>query len=299
MVIFIRRKTHEVFLQETMTKHPNLHVLGKYVNGRTKIDLHCNICGVDFSAVPSSLYMGHGCPNCAGVMKYTTEKFVARMKEISPDITVLGEYVTSKTKIQVSCGVCGGIWEAIPNSLLKGRGCPHCSPYTKKTHEKFVEQMGITHPELIVLGEYKNNKTKVLCKCKECGHEFMGSPHSMLDSGHGCTKCGLSHGERKVQQWLDKNGFSYILEYTFSDCRDKLPLPFDFFLPSMNTIIEYDGRQHFEVSEFFGGEESFKTLKRHDDIKNDYCLHNRINLIRIPYWDFKNIDEILTHKLAS
>ena len=31
-----------------------------------------------------------------------------------------------------------------------------------------------------------------------------------------------------------------------------------------------------------------------DDIKNKYCEINKIKLVRIPYYDIKNIDEILS-----
>ena len=43
----------------------------------------------------------------------------------------------------------------------------------------------------------------------------------------------------------------------------------------------------------------FKKTKLHDRIKNDYCFDNNIPLLRIPYWDFENIEEILFDKLVE
>lgn len=54
-----------------------------------------------------------------------------------------------------------------------------------------------------------------------------------------------------------------------------------------------------QAKNFFGGERSFRILQKHDKIKNDYCLQNAIRLIRIPYTDYDNIDEILNDELAS
>lgn len=61
----------------------------------------------------------------------------------------------------------------------------------------------------------------------------------------------------------------------------------------MNICIEYDGEQHFNINEYFGGEKEFNNIKQNDEIKNKYCIENNINLIRIPYYDFNNIDNIL------
>ena len=34
-----------------------------------------------------------------------------------------------------------------------------------------------------------------------------------------------------------------------------------------------------------------------DNIKTQYCQQNNIKLIRIPYWEFKNIENILIKEL--
>ena len=62
--------------------------------------------------------------------------------------------------------------------------------------------------------------------------------------------------------------------------------------------IEYDGQQHFEPNEYFGGQKHFNILKRHDNIKDEYCQDNKIKLVRIPYWDFDNIENILANELG-
>ena len=59
------------------------------------------------------------------------------------------------------------------------------------------------------------------------------------------------------------------------------------------VCIEYDGIQHFEPIERFGGKEEFSRTKIRDNIKTQYCKDNNIKLIRIPYWDFDNIEMIL------
>lgn len=279
--------------------HPTLQVLSGYKGRDVKVDLKCNICGHKFSATAGSLYMKHGCPKCAGIARKTTEEFVEEMHSKNDNIIVLGEYKNNKTPIEVSCRKCGHVWSAIPNSLLKGNSCPKCAGTMRKTHEQFLLEMKEKHPTIKVIGTYKNNKTKLLCLCENCGKHFMNSPHTMLSGGNGCPNCTKSRGENKIRNWLNEHEFDYQCQKTFDDCKDVRVLPFDFYLPKYNTIIEYDGIQHFASKEFFGGERSFRILQKHDKIKNDYCSQNAIRLIRIPYTDYDNIDKILNDELAS
>jgi very-short-patch-repair endonuclease len=71
----------------------------------------------------------------------------------------------------------------------------------------------------------------------------------------------------------------------FTDCTSKRgkyckKLPFDFYLPTFNSCIEYDGRQHFEP---VYGQENLEAQKVRDRLKDEYCKENGIKLIRIPY----------------
>ena len=92
----------------------------------------------------------------------------------------------------------------------------------------------------------------------------------------------------KVSKFLKENNINYKIQYRFKDCRYKLPLPFDFYLPDHNTCIEYDGEQHFSSNCYFGGKERnneqlFEKIKIRDNIKNEYCKNNGIQLVRIKY----------------
>ena len=92
---------------------------------------------------------------------------------------------------------------------------------------------------------------------------------------------------------MEFNEIDFEQEKRFDDCRDIRPLPFDFYLSNYNLIIEFDGRQHFEE---FGFGNHMVTVK-HDKIKNQYCQSHGIDLIRIPYWEGDNIENIIQNKL--
>ena len=112
---------------------------------------------------------------------------------------------------------------------------------------------------------------------------------------HGCPKCNKSKGELEIEKYLLNKKIKYFSNYKFDDCRNIYKLSFDFFLSKLNICIEYDGRQHYEVIDIFGGEEYLKKQIINDKIKTKYCIDNDIKLIRISY--LENIKERLTNEI--
>ena len=182
----------------------------------------------------------------------------------------------------------------------KSIGCPYCSGWYKNTTE-FIEEMKNIHPYINIVGEYKGSESHIKCKCMICGHEWSPIARS-LKNGEGCPCCKMSKGEKLIKLFLDRNNIFYIYQNRFDKCCDKFPLPFDFYIPDKNLVIEYDGEQHFMPVDFANkgllwAEENFQKIIYHDNIKNKYCSENGINLLRIPYYNFDNIEDILTKNL--
>ena len=120
--------------------------------------------------------------------------------------------------------------------------------------------------------------------------------HSFVN-GYRCLICNESKGERKIRVFLELNNIKYIQQHRFKECRSKRRLAFDFYIPSFNALIEYDGKHHYEIIDAWGGVDEFINVKIRDTIKNIYAKEQDINLIRIPYWEFDNIENILSKEL--
>ena len=106
--------------------------------------------------------------------------------------------------------------------------------------------------------------------------------------------------------YLDSLGINYISQYRIDDCRDVLPLPFDFYLIDSDYLLEVDGEGHFFPCYFHNcsrekAEKTFKSTQRHDGIKNSFCKNNNRKLIRIPYWEFQHegYKQIITNLLKN
>lgn len=53
----------------------------------------------------------------------------------------------------------------------------------------------------------------------------------------------------------------------------------------LEDYIEYQGQQHFEPVEFFGGDGAFQDVQRRDKIKAELSRANGVKLVYINYWE--------------
>lgn len=118
----------------------------------------------------------------------TTEQFAADLYDVNQSINVIGNYNGAREKILVECLVCGCRWAAIPNNLLRGKGCPRCAGNEKHTQESFLNTVNRVNPDVEVIGKYVSKKDKIEARCKSCGHIWAPIGDSLL-AGHGCPKC--------------------------------------------------------------------------------------------------------------
>ena len=206
-------------------------------------------------------------------------------------LTIL-ETLWDKSPVKVRCLCdCGNKVILNKNDVQSGHtqscGCLHREKTIEantKDWSGYVSPYGV---KLIKQEEYKNNKWYWLCQCGLCGKEFISIP-AVIASG-ATSSCGCrttSKGEQLIEEILINNHVDYKKQYSFNDCRYINVLRFDFAIMRNNEpiyLIEYNGRQHYESVEYFGGEEQFELNKLRDQIKDDYCKKNNIPLLKLPY----------------
>ena len=71
----------------------------------------------------------------------------------------------------------------------------------------------------------------------------------------------------------------------------------DFYIASVNLIIEYNGEQHYKAKKEWGGEKQLQWQQARDAALRRYCEEKKIRLLEIPYTDFDRIEEILENEL--
>lgn len=297
-------KSHEQYVEELKAVNPDIIVLETYMGGDTPIMHLCKKHNIKWKAYPNNILKGQGCAKCGKekIHDKRCKKHKEYVKELAiknPTIEVVGEYVDGHTPILHHCLIHNIFWYLQPVNALRGDGCNICHKErigvsNSKTHEQYIKEVNKINPDIEIVGCYIDIKTPILHKCKIDGYVWNVVPHSIL-CGYGCPQCNESSGERQVRQWLTSHNIDYEYHKTYSDCRDVLPLSYDFYLPKYNLCIEYQGEQHYKPISIFGGEEKFKLQQKHDNIKREYCKNNDIGLLEIPYYE--SVEETLNNFL--
>ncbi|MFH2218308.1 MAG: hypothetical protein ABII68_01445 [Pseudomonadota bacterium] len=78
------------------------------------------------------------------------------------------------------------------------------------------------------------------------------------------------------------------------------PMHLDVFVSELNFALEYQGCQHYEPVDIFGGQEGFEKTKVRDSIKRKLCKQNNVKLLYIRFDDEdpeKTIVDYLEKKL--
>lgn len=168
-------------------------------------------------------------------------------------------------------------------------GATHCAKGAGKTG-KAIDITGQRFGLLIAVKptSQRSSNGSVIWECLcDCGNTTF-VPLGQLTRGHTLS-CGCRHQskwEMFISDFLLELNIDFIPQKRFSDCTNQNgtdTLPFDFYLPLYNIIIEYDGKHHFNPVKGWGGEEKFNTTRQNDCIKNNYCKLNNIILLRLPY----------------
>lgn len=296
----MKKLTTEEFIERAKNVHGNKYdySLAEYKGTHEKIKIICPEHGI-FEQRPCDHLHKQGCPYCKPNYPKTRENFLELAKQTHGDKYDYSniKYVNWKTPFEIKCKTCGNIFKQSPElHISRKHGCPACGNLKSiknrtKSKEQFIEEAKILFKDKYDYSKVNyigaNNKVEIVCK--QHGSFFV-TPHHHL-SFVGCPICNCSHGEQKIRNLLIENGITFEQQYKFSGCKDINPLPFDFYLPELNIVIEMQGEQHYRIIEHFGGEEGFQLQQKHDSIKREFCRENNIKEIEIPYYE--NIEAIL------
>lgn len=294
---------------------------------RIKVDVKCDYCGkiikVAYGDYNRYKFDKYSCVSCR--QKKTSEY---NLKQRQDDlynraldfcnekgyklITPKSDILNSETRVLYECPK-HGTHETKIYTLISRHGCIDCGiEDVSNTHRKNINEVYNDFKKYGGLLINKDDYISWNCKnlnviCKECGEIFTTSYGAYINrGGQVCSKCtyNTSKGERVIKEFLEHKKIKFDMQFRFDDCKNIIPLPFDFYLYKYNTCIEYDGEGHYipinrgKISDL-EAQEVLENIKFRDNIKTQYCKDNNIKLIRIPYWDFDNIDKILNKELFT
>lgn len=194
------------------------------------------------------------------------------------------EIILRKEEVEKGCVNC----KIISGEISGGRGHKSLNP-------------GDRFGKLTVIEYDKSRKTAngnypsyVKCKC-DCGNIISVRKSHLTGYNKGGSRgisytisCGCSQvsvGELYIRKMLQDYNVNFQEQYSIKELSTGLKFDFAVFDQDgkLSHLIEYDGQQHFNAVEAWGGEEKLQIQKERDNRKNIYCREQGIPLIRIPY----------------
>ena len=218
------------------------------------------------------------------------------------------QIVNKQSRVMVHCPNPEHEWHPMRVDLIlqgcKCRECvgnhqpieQRCTTFISNSQEKY----GTTLFDYSrVPSQYVNNDTPVEICCLQHNYWFPVTPDTHLRKYGGCPICNYSKGETEIMLWLNAHGIKYKhstvrMKHHNPKCKVAYLVP-DFYLPDRNTIIEYNGDQHYKDIKFFRRNKSWTLAdqQERDRTLRKVCHDRKIRLIEISYVDFDNINKIL------
>jgi hypothetical protein len=256
--------------------------------------------------------------------KYNPEKFSKRNKYTYKNIELWinkndknfelsgGKYINNREKTLIFfCHECEEDWNTCWDDIYsKGCACPYCAgKRTSKSKNLLVDFPGVAkdwdyNKNIFPPDKYsRGSKKKVYWLC-ENGHSWESNISNRTFLGEGCPICSFSHGEKKIYEILINKNISFTPQKTFKNCRGMNfgLLKFDFCVyddcGNILFLIEFQGKQHFFIVDYFDGEYGYLKRQTHDSYKKYYCYKYGFRLLIIKYDEINNIENILERELS-
>ena len=272
--------------------------IDKNKHGQRMFRYECLICGSINEKFYGSVFCNR-CKNCNQIKrlnqsilkaKLTCEKYGFIYLD---NVGLKGDH----NYFLVKCNNCG---EEKETQLIHINSCKTCFNTKRSLSiEDFIYKSRLVHGDRFDYSgvKFKNTKEKVKIKCNTCGYVFLQEVSCHYNAGIGCPKCKESKGEKKIHDFLETLNINFERQKKYEGCKHRRKLPFDFYLYDFSLLIEFDGEGHFGPMRFSKDKninyKKYLDVIARDKIKNDWAKANNIPLLRIPYWDYDRIEELI------
>lgn len=201
-------KLKETFKEEMAVINPNIEILSNYINWNTKIKCRCKVCNYEWDGDVSTLLYGGGCKICGHIKRWdsrgrkTTQDIISEVKEVSPNIEVLGEYTGNHNKISCRCKTHNTTWDIQVSTLIKGAtNCEECQLEKLRNifglnKDDVYEKIKEINPNISIMSDYKNVNEKMNFYCNIHDHYFSASPSSFLYKNSLCCPMCMFENNR-------------------------------------------------------------------------------------------------------
>ena len=278
----------------------------------SKFTVQCKKCNYIWQTHSNSFFdSGSRCFTCAHGEHWNIERFLREVVRLDDkDDYIFSDYEnisSSKSKFTVQCKKCNNVWITDSGHFFNdGKRCYNCKIGEQWSSTRLEREFNSTNDcdrftLLLDKDVLYNNHSKFRVKCEK-GHTWKANISDYFHKGSRCPKCNESKGENKISAFLEKTEIFFEREKRFTGCKNIKPLPFDFYLPDYNLLIEFNGEHHYQVVTRSRNAEKnlkvFESVKKRKAIKKQWTTDNNYRFLIIKYDEMDKIEEILSKELG-
>lgn len=266
--------------------NPNIEILeDEHINTAQKVKCKCKIDGYEWNAsIRNMLFLGRGCPKCAGNIRLDTKEALKRL-DSKHDKIIFGkfEYVNNSTRVPCECKICNYKWYPVYNSLINGSGCPAC-----KNKTVFIKHNDVAHERPDLIKYFKNKEDaynhtcgsnkKIDMLCPLCGTERKFTVSELTKNGFVCNACSdsITLPNKMLFNTLRLSNSYFKPEFKIKGKNYR----YDAMLVVENKryVIECHGSQHYYE---WGIGKSLKEEQLNDLNKKNWAVENGYDYIEV------------------
>lgn len=309
-----QRKGYDENRRKFMEQLPeHIVVVSEFLSTKKPITVRCLRCGREHTYAEAKFATTRRCHGCY-LLDMRNELISRTEKALNESGFDMISFSDDGETVESRCRTCGSAKTLKVKSITDHEKtvcstCLHADVLKARQEQKEAHdaaRMSAEKQKLYTLLEHyipdyevksiaPDNRSVVLVH-KKCGNEYRADM-TKLARGYGCkacSRCGSSKGVQEIEDFLRKHRIEFEREKHFDGCRRKNPLPFDFYVPSRNLLIEFNGEQHYRATRYFGGMKKLKLYAERDRIKERFAKDNGFNFLVIRWYE----DPIKKLKLA-
>ena len=215
-------------VKEIIEKDGNTLVSQIYVNSKTKIEIKCVNCDINYNIRFKSYMKGSRCKKCAddlrGQKKRTSEDDIKKLMTERGDTFKRLYFVRNRAKVEFECGKCFKDYNLVYFNYQHRISC--ICERTKTvlnldTVKTYIESYGDT----LISNDYINSDSLLEIKCNKCGQNFKMSFHT-YKRGSRCGLCNVSHKKtiEEVKELIEISNDDKLISKDYKNCISKMDI---------------------------------------------------------------------------
>ncbi|MGL4572652.1 MAG: hypothetical protein ACRCVJ_16485 [Clostridium sp.] len=211
------------------------------------------------------------------------------LKVLELDKVNIYDIKANSTKFKTICLTCGRVYYKTITRMKNNCGCYDCKKNAISMDKQWDIITNICKDENLEIiskrKDFNDKYYKIKFKCKDHNKIFRVTSYRFINKNSRCPLCKQSVGESIISNYLDSVNVKFETQKIYDGLLGVggFSLRYDFYIPHINLLIEFQGKQHYSRFSWESNDDALNKRREHDLRKKSYAIKNNINFLEIIY----------------